>query len=112
MNMTSWDIIFSRSNCKDVVSATTAHLCHDDISAKEASCKRGNLRKDPIFAKTAHLRKDPIVANVDLHSIGMMMGLLAVIPGISNLSLFLSHEYHQADSDQLTNGKDGRKQHF
>jgi hypothetical protein len=29
-----------------------------------------------------------------------------------NLSLFLSHEYHHPDSLQLTNGKDGSKQHF
>jgi hypothetical protein len=31
--------------------------------------------------------------------------------GISNLSLSLSHEYHHAYSLQLTNGKDGSKQH-
>jgi hypothetical protein len=31
--------------------------------------------------------------------------------GISNLSLFLSHEYHHPDSLQLTNGKDRSKQH-
>jgi hypothetical protein len=32
--------------------------------------------------------------------------------GISNLSLSLSHEYHQTDSLQLTNKKEGSKQHF
>jgi hypothetical protein len=32
--------------------------------------------------------------------------------GISNLSLSQSHEYHHPDSLQLTNGKDGSKQHF
>jgi hypothetical protein len=32
--------------------------------------------------------------------------------GISNLSLSLSHEYHHAYSLQLTNGKDGSKQHL
>jgi hypothetical protein len=32
--------------------------------------------------------------------------------GISNLSLSLSHEYHHPHSLQLTNGKEGSKQHF
>jgi hypothetical protein len=32
--------------------------------------------------------------------------------GISNLSLFLSHDYHHAYSLQLTNGKDGIKHHY
>jgi hypothetical protein len=30
---------------------------------------------------------------------------------ISNLSLSLSHEYHHPNSLELTNGKDGTKQH-
>jgi hypothetical protein len=48
MNMTLWDIISSRSNCKDGISAKIAypakaahvqghHLCKDAISAKTAS---------------------------------------------------------------------------
>jgi hypothetical protein len=52
--------------------------------------------------------------HVDLHLIGMMKGLLAgKTMGISNLSLYLSHEYHHPYSLQLTKGwKDGTKQHF
>jgi hypothetical protein len=73
--------------CKDGTSAgtlspqrrhiptTTAHLCKDLISAKTA-----HLHKEPISGTTAHLCKDVISANVDLHSIGTMVGLLAGIP--------------------------------
>jgi hypothetical protein len=101
MKVTSWDIVSLRSNCKEGISAKTAHLC------KDPSPQRHHLCKDPIFAKTAHLHKDPIFAmtsspqrhhlckdgtspqrhdlrkdvisaNVDLHSIETMMGVHAV----------------------------------
>jgi hypothetical protein len=80
MNVTSWDIISSRSNCKDSIFAKTAHL-----------------RKDPIFAKTPslqrhHVRKDVVIsANVDLHSIGTMMGFHAVTMWQNETFHFLYH---------------------
>jgi hypothetical protein len=61
-----------------MISAKTAHLSKDPIFGKTA-----HLSKDPIFAMTSSpqrhdLRKDVISANVDLHSIGTMMGFHAV----------------------------------
>jgi hypothetical protein len=55
---------------------------------------------------------DRFCRHVYLHSIGTMMGFHAVKLWQNDLSLSQSHEYHHPDSLQLTNKKDGSKNHY
>jgi hypothetical protein len=80
MNMTSWDIISSRSNCKESIFAKT-HLCKD-IS---------HLCKDGTSPQRHHIRSDVISANADLHSIGTMMGFHAVTLWQNETFHFVNH---------------------
>jgi hypothetical protein len=77
MNMTSWDIISSRSNYKEGISAKTAYLCKEPIFAEDGtdgtSSQGRHLCKDGTSPQRHHLQKDAIPTNVDLHLIGTMM---------------------------------------
>jgi hypothetical protein len=68
--------------------------------------RQHHLRKVVISAKTS---SPQILIATDWEDDGFACRYTT---GISNFSLSLSHEYHQADSLQLTDGKDGSKQHF